>query len=116
MPRQLWGEPDGIPEGSDVSLEAVLTVNGVIAPAKVTSSGTYTLSIENTVQPVVPILADETSDAFTASSGLVRWDITAAQSALWPAGTFNGDIKLVDSGGAITYWPVTLKVRKVIDL
>ncbi len=115
MARQRWGDPDGVPEGSDVTLEAVLTVNGVVAPAQVTSSGAFSLSIENTVQPLSPLLDDETSDSVTASSGLVRWNITAAQTAGWPPGTFNGDIKLVDSGGTVTYWPVSMMVRSVVD-
>ena len=115
MARQSWGEPDGIPEGSDFSLEAVLTVNGAIAPSQVTSSGAITLSVENTVEPIIPLLIDEVRDAVDAPSGLVRWNITAAQSSAWPAGTFNGDIKLIDSGGTITYWPVSLKIRSVID-
>ncbi len=115
MTRQIWGDPDGIPEGSDVALEAVLTVDGAIAPSQVTSSGIYSVSIENTVQPLQTILTDELSDVVTSSLGLVRWDITAVQTASWPMGTFDGDIKLVDSGGSITYWPVSLRVRSVID-
>ena len=115
MARQAWGDPDGIPEGSDFSLEAVLTVNGALTPSQVTSSGAFTLSIENTVVPVLPIFTDEASDVVNASLGLVRWNITALQSAAWPAGTFDGDIKLVDSGGLITYWPVSLRIRSVID-
>ncbi len=115
MARQVWGEPDGIAAGSDVSLEAILTVDGAIVPSQVTSSGIYTLSVENLVQPLQTILIDEPNDAVTASSGLVRWDITSVQSSSWSAGTFNGDIKLVDSGGSITYWPVSLRVRSVVD-
>ncbi len=115
MSRQSWGDPDAIPEGSDVSLEAVLTVNGAISPSQITSSGTFTVSIENTVLPIQTILTDELSDAVIASAGLVRWDITSAQTSGWPAGTFDGDIKLVDSGGTITYWPVSLRIRSVVD-
>lgn len=115
MPRQLWGDPDGVPEGSDVSLEAVLTIDGAIAQSQVTSSGIYSVSVENTVQPLQTILTDELSDVVTASTGLVRWNITSLQTAVWPAGTFDGDIKLVDSGGTITYWPVSLRIRGVVD-
>lgn len=115
MVRQAWGDPNGVPEGSDFSLEAVLTVNDVIAPSQVTSSGAFTLSVENTIQPILPLLTDEASDAVNGSLGLVRWDITAVQSTDWPAGTFNGDVKLVDSGGSTTYWPVSLRIRSVID-
>lgn len=115
MSRQLWGDPDGVPKGSDVALEAVLTVDGAVAPSQVTSSGIYSLSIENTAQAFPTILTDELSDVVTASSGLVRWNITAVQSSSWSAGTFSGDIKLVDSGGTITYWPVSVRVRDVVD-
>ncbi len=115
MTRQVWGDPDGVPAGSDVSLEAVLTIDGAISPQQVTSSGAYTVSIDNTVQPMQTILTDEPSDAVTASAGLVRWNIAAVQTSSWIAGTFDGDIKLVDSGGSVTYWPVSLKVRSVVD-
>lgn len=115
MPRQLWGERDGVAKGSDVALEAVLTVNGAVATSQVTSSGVYSVSIENPSQPVQTLLADELSDVVTASSGLVRWNITSVQTATWPIGTFDGDIKLVDSGGTITYWPVSVRVRAVVD-
>ncbi len=115
MTRQVWGDPDGVPAGSDISLEAVLTVDGALAPSQVTSSGIYTVSVDNTVQPLQTILTDEPSDLVTASAGLVRWNITSAQTSSWSAGTFDGDIKLVDSGGTITYWPVSLKIRNVVD-
>jgi len=115
MARQQWGDPDGIAVGSDVALEAVLTVDGAVSPSRVTSSGTYTLSVENSGQPLSPLLSDEASDSVTASSGLIRWEITAAQTVLWPAGTFDGDIKLIDSGGTVTYWPVSVRVRTVVD-
>lgn len=113
--RQVWGEPGGIPSGSDFSLEAVLTVNGAISESQVTSSGTFTLSIENTVQPVLPLLDGEASDSVSKPLGLVKWNITSAQSSGWPAGTFNGDIRLEDSGGSVTYWPVSLRMRSVIE-
>ena len=104
-----------MPAGADVALEAVLTVDGAASPQQATSSGVYTLSIENTVSPLQSILTDELSDAFTASSGLARWNITDTQTSVWPAGTFDGDIKMVDSGGSITYWPVSIKIRSVVD-
>ncbi len=115
MPRQLWGEPDGVPKGSDVAFEAILAIDGAIAPSQVTSSGIYSLSFQTATQPAQTFVADELSDVVTASAGLVRWNITAVQTATWPAGTFDGDIKLVDSGGTITYWPVSLRVRSVVD-
>lgn len=115
MSRQLWGEIDGVAKGSDVALEAVLTVDGAIAPSQVTSSGIYSVSLQTATQPAQSLLTDELSDVVTASSGLVRWNITSAQTATWTVGTSNGDIKLVDSGGTITYWPVSLRVRSVVD-
>lgn len=115
MVRQTWGEPDGMAEGSDVALEAVLNVDGTVDPARVTSSGAITLSVENTVQVFSPLLVDEPCDAFTPGTGRARWNITSLQSGGWPTGTFDGDIKLIDSAGAVTYWPISLKVRSVID-
>ncbi len=109
MTRSIWGGPDGVPAGADLSLEAVLTIDGAVNPSQVTSSGTFSLSIGSS------LLIDEAADAVTSSDGLVKWDITSIQSSPWVAGTHEGDIKLVDSGGAVSYWPVSLQVRKVVD-
>lgn len=116
MTRKIWGLPDGVPEGSDFTLEAVLTVNGALNTSLVTSSGTFTLTVSDSVlNGGTALLSDEASDSFTTATGLVKWAIADTQSSAWEAGTYDGDIKLVDSGGIITYWPVALKVREVRD-
>lgn len=116
MTRIAWGEPDGVPEGSDFALEALLTVNGATNTGFVTSSGTFTLTVQDSVlNGGVALLTDRTSDSVTTSIGKVRWEITDSQSSAWEAGTYQGDIKCVDSGTIITYWPVSLKVRSVKD-
>lgn len=111
---QLWGPPEGIPEGSDFTLEAILTLAGAPDTSRVTSSGTYTVTISDSVLNSGVALLSAQSGSFsttTVSTGMVSWTITDAISDGWEAGTYNGDIKLVDSGGLITYWPVTMKVR-----
>jgi len=116
--RQIWGWPDGIPEGSDFTLEGMLTLNGAKDSNLVTSSGTYTLSISDSVlNGGTALLTDETSDSVSlANAGTkVVWNITNVQSSGWEAGTYKGDIKLVDSGSKITYWPVTYTSREVRD-
>ena len=115
MPRQAWGEPDGIPEGSDFTLEAKLTVNGVTDTTRVTSSGTFTLTISDSVlNGGTALLSDEASDS-KSNTGLIKWAITDTQSSAWEAGTYFGDIKCVDSGSLITYWPVSIKIRAAKD-
>ena len=112
----IWGLPDGVPEGSDFKLAAVLTVNGALDTAKVTSSGTFTLTISDSVlNGGAALLTDEASDSKTTATGLIEWAITDTQSSAWEAGTYDGDIKCVDSGAIITFWPVSLKVRSVKD-
>lgn len=118
MSRQIWGWPDGIPEGSDFRLEAVLTRNGAPDTAGVTVDGTYTLTVsDSALNAGVALLADEASDSVSVvgSGTLVAWEITDAQSSAWQAGSYNGDIKLVDSAGSISYWPVTMIVREAKD-
>ena len=116
MSRRAWGEPEGIPEGSDFTLEAVLTVNGALDTALVSSGGTFTLTISDSVlNGGVALLSDEAADSVTTDLGLVKWHITSSQSSAWEAGSYNGDIKLEDTAGTVTYWPVSLKVRSVRD-
>jgi len=113
-----WGFPHGIHEGSDFALEAVLTINGAKDSDLVTSSGTYTLSVQSSVLNAgTALLADEGSDSTVVigSGTKVRWEITDTQSSGWEAGEYPGDVKLVDSGGSITYWSCTMKVRTAID-
>lgn len=114
--RQAWGEPEGVPEGSDFDLVAYLTVEGAIDTARVTSSGTFTVTVSDSVlNGGTALLADEASDSVTTATGKVLWSITDTQSSAWEAGTYNGDIKCVDSGLLVTYWPVSLKVREARD-
>ena len=114
--RQAWGEPLGIPEGSDFRLEAKLTVHGATDTSRVTSSGTFTPTVSDSVlNGGVALLTDEASDSKTTATGLVAWEITDTQSSGWEAGTYNGDVKGVSSAGTILYWPVTLKVREARD-
>lgn len=118
MPRQAWGEPGGIPQQSDFTLEAVLTINGVISPSVATSSGTYSLTVQDsTLNGGIALLDSVNASAgdIVPSAGFVKWTVTHEQSSGWEAGTYEGDIRLEDSGGSITYWPVTLKVRSVKD-
>lgn len=116
MARQAWGEPDGIPEGSDFTLEAKLLVNGALDTTRVTSSGTFTLTVSDSVlNGGTALLTDEASDSKTTSTGLIKWNIADTQSSAWEAGVYNGDIKCVDSGSLITYWPITLRVREAKD-
>ncbi len=111
-----WGGPYGIPEGSDFTLEAKLTRNGALDTAGVTGSGTITLTISDSILNAgVALLTDEAADSFTEATGLAVWNITDTQSSGWAAGTYGGDIKLVDSGGTITYWPVSMVVRTARD-
>ena len=115
-----WGFPDGIPAGSDFTLEAVLTLNGAKDSALVSEAGSYTLTVSDSVlNGGVDLLTDEISDANSTSavqSGtLVTWQITDLQSDTWEAGTYDGDIKLTDSALSITYWPVTIKIREAHD-
>lgn len=114
--RQAWGEPDGIPEGSDFRLEAKLTVHGATDTSRVTSSGTFTLTVSDSVlNSGTALLTDETSDSETTATGLIAWEITDTQSSAWEAGTYFGDIKCVDSNALITYWPVSIKIREARD-
>lgn len=113
-----WGEPQGIPEGSDFRLEAVLTRNGAKDSAVLSTGATYTLQISDSVLNAgVALLTDEAADSVSIinTGTLVVWEITDTQSSGWAAGTYNGDIKVVDPTGAIYYGPVTIKVRAAID-
>ena len=114
----VWGDPEGIPEGSDFRLEAVLTRNGAKDSAVLSTSATYTLQISDSVlNGGVALLTDEASDSVSVvgSGTLVAWEITDAQSSGWEAGTYGGDIKVTDTTGAIAYFPITMKVRTATD-
>ena len=110
--RKAWGLPYGVPEGSDFRLSAIVTNNGSVLG----STGTWTLTISDSVlNGGTALLTDEASDSVTIASGFVAWDILDTQSADWESGDYNGDIKLVDSGAFIRYFPVSLKVRSIKD-
>ena len=112
--RQQWGQPLGIPEGSDFALEAKLTVHGALS-SRVTSSGTFTLNVGDAVlNGGVELLNSQTGSMVTLT-GVATFTITDATSSGWEAGTYNGDIKGVDSGSLVLYWPVSLKIRDASD-
>ncbi len=113
--RQQWGEPLGIPEGSDFVLEAKLTVHGATDTSRVTSSGTSTLNVGDSVLNGGVELLNSAAGTVVTATGVATFTITDATSSDWEAGTYNGDIKVVDSGGLILYWPVSLKIREASD-
>ena len=111
--RKSWAVPFGVAEGSDFKLAATILNQGAVSSASFTSSGTWTVTISDSVlNGGVALLTAEASDSFTTATGLVEWSITDTQSAGWAAGTYNGDIKVVDSGALVTYFPISLKVRE----
>lgn len=111
-----WGSPAGIPEGSDFTLEAILTRNAALDTSGITTSGALTLTVSDSVlNNGSALLTDEPVDSLTVASGKAVWNITDTQSNGWQAGTYNGDIKLIDSGGGVTYWPISMVVRSVRD-
>lgn len=111
--RQHWGGDLGIPEGSDFTLEAKLTVNGVTDTSRVTSSGTFTLWISDSVlNGGTALLSNEAADSVATTTGVVKWEITDAQSSGWEGGLYNGDVKGVDSASNILIWPVSIRIRE----
>ena len=111
--RKSWAVPFGVAEGSDFKLAATILNQGAVSSASFTSSGTWTVTISDSVlNGGVALLNAEASDSFTTATGLAEWSITDTQSAGWAAGTYNGDIKVVDSGALVTYFPISLKVRE----
>ena len=110
--RKSWAVPFGVAEGSDFKLAATMLSHGAVDSVNFTSSGTWTVTISDSVlNGGSALLSAETSDSFTKNTGLAEWAITDTQSAGWAAGTYNGDIKVVDSGALVTYFPISLKVR-----
>ena len=111
--RQAFGEPLGIPEGSDFTLEAKLTIHGATDTSRVSSSGTFTMWVSDSVlNGGTALLTNESADSVVTTTGVVKWNITDAQSSGWEAGLYNGDIKLVDSGSLVTIWPISMRVRE----
>ena len=117
--RRIWGAPQGIPEGSDFSLVAELTVNGVNDTKLY--GGTNVLSLRNSTDTSDSlILTDLVSSAANITSPIFRvtWDITDATSNGWASDSaivYHGDIKVTDSAARIHYYPVGLLMRSVLD-
>ena len=117
--RRIWGAPQGIPEGSDFSLVAELTVNGVNDTKLY--GGTNVLSLRNSTDTSDSlILTDLVSSAANITSPIFRvtWDITDATSNGWASDSaivYHGDIKVTDSAALIHYYPVGLLMRSVLD-
>ena len=110
--RKSWAVPFGVAEGSDFKLAATMLSHGAVDSVNFTSSGTWTVTISDSVlNGGSALLTAETSDSFAKNTGLAEWSITDTPSAGWAAGTYNGDIKVVDSGALVTYFPISLKVR-----
>ena len=103
-----------IPEGSDFTLEATFTLNGISDTGRVTSSGAYTITVSDSILNGGTALLSAVSATFSTAvvtKGLATWTITDTQSSGWEAGTYDGDIKLTDSGSLLTYFPISLVVR-----
>ena len=114
MARKIFGSPDGIPEGSDFTLESTFILNGITDTGRVTSSGTYSITVSDSILNGGTALLSALNGTFSTAviaGGLATWTITDAQSSGWEAGTYGGDIKLSDSGSLLSYFPVTVIVR-----
>lgn len=110
--RKSWAVPFGVAEGSDFKLAATMLNHGAVDSVNFTSSGTWTVTVSDSVlNSGTALLSAETSDSFSKNTGLAEWSITDTQSVGWASGTYNGDIKLVDSGALVHYFPISLKVR-----
>ena len=120
--RRVWGDPNGVPEGSDFDLVAELTLNGVSDSAAL-GGGTFVLSLrDSTDSSASLILTDEATDSTSTGSGSYgircRWQIADTQSNAWASDSaivFHGDIRGTESGGSVHYWPAGLVVRPVLD-
>ena len=117
--RRIWGAPQGIPEGSDFSLVAELTVNGVdVFPS---SSGSEVLSLRDSTDTSASLILTDAASASTDTTGSVfraTWTITDAVSNGWASDSaivYHGDIKVTDSAALIHYYPVGLLMRSVLD-
>ena len=117
--RRIWGVPQGIPEGSDFSLVAELTVNGVdVFPS---SSGSEVLSLRDSTDTSASLILTDAASASTDTTGSVfraTWTITDAVSNGWASDSailYHGDIRVTDSAALIHYYPVGLLMRPVLD-
>jgi hypothetical protein len=111
--RKSWAVPFGVAEGSDFSLVATVLNNGAVDAVNFTDSGTWTLTVSDSVLNggTALLTTQAVSSSFVKLTGKATWTITDTISAGWAAGTYNGDIKVVDSGALVTYFPISLKVR-----
>ena len=117
--RRIWGAPQGIPEGSDFSLVAELTVNGVdVFPS---SSGSEVLSLRDSTDTSASLILTDAASASTDTTGSVfraTWTITDAVSNGWASDSailYHGDIRVTDSAALIHYYPGGLLMRSVLD-
>ena len=120
MARKTYGAPDGIPEGSNFTIEAILETNGIQDSVAHTSSATLTLSVSDSVlNATVPLLSAEATDSYLGASAVVKWEITSSQSSGWEAGTYLGDIRATTSSGGgntvVTYFPIAMQIRAATD-
>ena len=125
MSRLIWGEPDGIPEGSNFDLMAELTINGVRDTTL--EGGTYVMSLREAGNSTAAnILTDTVSSSNDSSRPFytVKWSIEDSISNGWAvsgldsaltAVTYNGDIRGTLADGRVLYWGVALKMRQVLD-
>lgn len=118
-PRRRWGEPFGVPEGSDFRLEAILRSAGALDTVNFTSSGTVTLSVSDSVlNGGVALLTDVAASSFNPATGLVKFAVTQSTSDGWEAGDYNGDIKHNTSSTGTSqnmYFQTGLKIRAATD-
>ena len=112
--RKSWTAPFGVAEGSDFSLVATVLNKGAVDAVNFTDSGTWTLTVSDSVLNggTALLSAQAASSSFVKLTGKATWNITDTISNGWATGTYNGDIKVVDSGALVTYFPISLKVRE----
>jgi len=112
--RKSWAVPFGVAEGSDFKLVATVLNQGAVDNVNFTDSGTWTLTVSDSVLNGGSALlsAQAVSSSFVKLTGKATWAISDTASVGWAAGTYNGDIKVVDSGALVTYFPISLKVRE----
>ena len=119
--RYVWGEPDGIPEGSNFRLEAELLMNGVNDTAVGLATIVLNLRDANN-SAATTILIDEATDSVLTTGQYIRaaWDIGNVQSNGWATDSnvlYHGNIRATMAAGdtRIFYWPVGLLMTPVLD-
>ena len=116
-PAGIFGGKAGIPEGSAFVMESVLLVDGNTDSGNVTSSGTVTVTVSDSVLNAgVDLLTDKSAASLTQTTGLAVFKVTQAESSGWESGTYNGDVKYPSRNASRTiYWPLKLTVREARD-